>query len=264
MTAFYLGTHQPGWLSWLGVPLFVSDRRLRAYKTLPRAAAPWALDSGGFTELSTHGSWEDGPTPAEYVERINRYARVVGQLQWAAPQDWMCEPFMLTKTGLTVAEHQWRTTKNYLSLRYHDATLPIIPVLQGWTRDDYLRHVDQYARFGIDLPEYATVGVGSVCRRQHTDEAVDIFRSIAELGIRAHGFGLKAKGIAAAWPYLASADSLAWSYDARRIAQRRGSCGRLFNGKPIKSCANCRHFALDWYERATHWQGPIQMTMDVA
>ena len=261
MTVLYLGTHRPNWLTLDGPPLMVS-RNTMPTSRLPRAAVPWVLDSGGFTELSMHGHWR--MFPKEYAGIVRRYRDEIGSLVWAAPQDWMCEPFMLTKTGLTVAEHQWRTTKNYLTLRYHDATLPIIPVLQGWTRDDYLRHADQYDRFGIDLPEYGTVGVGSVCRRQHTDEAVDIFRSIAELGIRAHGFGLKAKGIAAAWPYLASADSLAWSYDARRIAQRRGSCGRLFNGKPIKSCANCRHFALDWYERATRWQGPIQMTMDTA
>ena len=61
---FYLGTHQPGWLSWATVPLFVSDRRLRRYRRLPKARTRWALDSGGFTELSTHGSWDHGPTPA--------------------------------------------------------------------------------------------------------------------------------------------------------------------------------------------------------
>jgi hypothetical protein len=85
---FFLGTHQPHWLG-LGVPLFVSDRRLRRYRTLPRAGTGWALDSGGFTELSTYGHWDAGPTPAEYVARIRRYAVDIGQLAWAAPQDWM-------------------------------------------------------------------------------------------------------------------------------------------------------------------------------
>jgi hypothetical protein len=45
--AFYLGTHQTGWLAKAGVPLFVSDRRLRKRVTLPRAIADWAEDSGG-------------------------------------------------------------------------------------------------------------------------------------------------------------------------------------------------------------------------
>src|SRR6266545_584236 len=87
---FLLGTHHPGWLATTGVPLFVSDRRLRGYRRLPRAAADWALDSGGFTELASHGSWEHGPTPEQCVARVRRYARDVGQLAWAAPQDWMC------------------------------------------------------------------------------------------------------------------------------------------------------------------------------
>lgn len=57
---FLLGTHQPGWLARAGVPLFISDVRLRVYKTLPRAAVPWALDSSGFSELQYHGRWLHG------------------------------------------------------------------------------------------------------------------------------------------------------------------------------------------------------------
>lgn len=49
---FYLGAHHPGWLAHAGVPLFVSYARLGPMKRLPRAAAPWALDSRGFSELS--------------------------------------------------------------------------------------------------------------------------------------------------------------------------------------------------------------------
>ena len=254
----YLGTHRPTWLRLNGPPLMVSRNTMPGTR-LPVAAVPWVLDSGGFTELSMHGHWR--MFAKEYAGIVRRYRDEIGGMEWAAPQDWMCEPFMLDKTGLTVAEHQWRTTKNYLTLRYHDATLPIIPVLQGWTRDDYLRHADQYARFGINLSECDTVGVGSVCRRQHTAEAVDIFRSLHERGIRCHGFGLKAKGIAAAWPWLHSADSLAWSYDARRVAARGVCCRRLYRGRPITSCANCRHFALDWYERASGWPQPLQAAL---
>jgi len=58
---FLLGTHQPGWLARAGVPLMVCDLRLRPYRRLPKAAAPWALDSGGFTELQQYGRWTTGP-----------------------------------------------------------------------------------------------------------------------------------------------------------------------------------------------------------
>lgn len=237
---FYLGTHQPGWLSWAGVPLFVSDRRLRTYKRLPRAAAPWALDSGGFTELSTYGTWANGPTPAEYAARVRRYQRTIGQLAWAAPQDWMCEPFITAKTGLTVREHQWRTIDNLLDLRWLDSDLPFIPVVQGFEVDDYLRHVDLYRAAGVDLTAEALVGVGSVCRRQGTDEVRRVFEALHSAGVtRLHGFGLKLQGLRRSGDLLVSADSMAWSFDARRKP-------RLEQCQEHKNCANCPRYAMAW------------------
>ncbi|GFJ80080.1 deazapurine DNA modification protein DpdA family protein [Phytohabitans houttuyneae] len=122
---FLLGTHQPGWLARVGLPLFVADPRLRVYKTLPRAAAPWALDSGGFSELQKYGRWT--VTPRQYIARVRRYRDEVGRLLWAAPQDWMCEadvinggrvgPVVFAGTGLSVGEHQRRTVLNYAQLR---------------------------------------------------------------------------------------------------------------------------------------------------
>lgn len=246
-----IGSHRPSWLTYVDRPELMVSRNTMPTHRLPRAASPWVLDSGGFTELSMHGEWRMGTR--EYAALVGRYRDEIGHLHWAAPQDWMCEPFMLAKTGLGVAEHQWRTTSNFMSLRFHDPSLPIIPVLQGWERDDYLRHADQYDKFGIDLAT-GLVGVGSVCRRQATDEAVDIFAALHALGLRLHGFGLKAQGIARAWPYLESCDSMAWSYDARMTAARDGSCDR----SKRKSCANCYHYALAWWERAQRWASPIQ------
>ncbi|HEX7992696.1 MAG TPA: hypothetical protein VF506_02180, partial [Streptosporangiaceae bacterium] len=86
---FWLGTHRPSWLKRtdIGVPLFVSHVTLGKYKTLPTAVAPWALDSGGFSEVSARGAdaFADGPGP--YVAAVRRYRDEVGQLAWAAPQD---------------------------------------------------------------------------------------------------------------------------------------------------------------------------------
>jgi len=58
---FYLGTHMPQHLSVAGVPLFVSHRRLTGRKTLPRAVAEYAVDSGAYTELLLHGQWMVSP-----------------------------------------------------------------------------------------------------------------------------------------------------------------------------------------------------------
>ncbi|QFG09897.1 queuine tRNA-ribosyltransferase [Mycobacterium phage Geraldini] len=169
----YLGTHEPSWLRTAGVPLFVSHRRLsRLRTTLPQAAAPWALDSGGFSELSMFGGWRT--TPEAYVAAVVRYDEQIGRLDWAAPQDWMCEPDMIAKTGLSVVEHQERTVRNYVRLRElwadaSEAECPFMPVLQGYATEDYLRCMDMYGEAGVDLGAIELVGVGSVCRRQHPE-----------------------------------------------------------------------------------------------
>lgn len=240
MKTFYLGTHQPGWLSWCDVPLMVSDRRLRTIKRPLPAMAPWVLDSGGFTELSMHGSWANGPSPREYAERVQRYQRAVGNLVWAAPQDWMTEPFILAKTGLSEVEHQWRTIDNWYQLHEAAPEVPFIKVVQGQKVDAYLRHVDFYRAAGIDLTREPIVGVGSVCRRQGTREAEDIFRALHDAGVtRLHGFGVKADGLRRYGHLLESADSMAWSFNARR-SPRMEQC------QEHKNCANCPRYALAW------------------
>lgn len=248
MSDFYLGSHRVSWLATTTVPLFVSHIQLRGQKTLPRAAAPWALDSGGFTEVSTHGAWTI--TPATYITAVRRYQADIGQLDWASPQDWMCEPFITAKTGKTVAEHQRLTIDNYIELRTLDPQLPFIPVLQGWQPDDYLRHADQYAARGIDLPAEDRVGVGSVCRRQDTATARRIFTSLAARGIRIHGFGVKLDGLRVYGHDLASADSMAWSYRARRAAGDRKAAGLPVPPCGRNACNNCLHYALTWREKA--------------
>jgi hypothetical protein len=230
---FYLGTHETAWLERFQVPLFVSHRRLRVRKRLPVAAGEWALDSGGFSELGLHGCWHT--TEPEYIEAVARYREEIGHLAWAAPMDWMCEPSMLAKTGLTVREHQERTISNYLRLRGHG---PFIPVLQGWTISDYERCVELYETAGVDLTDQALVGVGSVCRRQSTVEIGLIMRTLAAAGISLHGFGVKKKGLARYGTVLTSADSMAWSSAARHDPPLPG-CTH-------KSCQNCARYAMRW------------------
>jgi hypothetical protein len=244
---FFLGTHQPGWLARLDVPLMVSHRTLRTRHTLPRAAGRWALDSGGFTELALHGRWQT--TPAAYADAVARYQAEIGRLAWAAPQDWMCEPAMLARTGLTVAEHQARTVDNYCRLRQLAPGLPVIPVVQGWDLPSYLACVDRYAANGVDLTAVPLVGLGSVCRRQASGEIAAIAAELARAGLRLHGFGVKLRGLAGYADLLQSADSLAWSYAARRRPPLPGCRGH-------KSCANCPRYALGWRARVLAALGP--------
>ncbi len=238
MIRFYLGTHQPAWLARpLGVLLLVSHRRLADRRTLPRAAAPWALDSGGFTELSLHGRWRTGPRA--YVAAVRRYRAEIGQLDWAAPQDWMTEDSVTRRTGLSLRTHQRRTVSNYLDLRELDPTLPFIPVLQGQTVSDYHRCADLYERAGVDLAELPLVGVGSVCRRQHTREVEQIMRALASRGFALHGFGVKITGLARYADAISSCDSAAWSLRGRHVPGCAAS---------HRTESNCLRFALAWHD----------------
>lgn len=212
MPAFYTGAPMPSWLTWSPWPLMVSRRRLEGRTALPRAVCSWALDSGGFSELDMFGGWRlDTRT---YVEFVARCDREIGRLDFAGPQDWMCEPRMLTKTGLTVAEHQARTVANYVECaelwpQFSDDSCAIIPAVQGDTPDSYLKCVDLYDRAGVDLYRLDWVGLGSVCRRESTDEILAIVRSLWPLPL--HGFGVKTAGLRRYGPLLKSADSMAWS-----------------------------------------------------
>jgi hypothetical protein len=159
----------------------------------------------------------------------------------------MCEPVMLAKTGLTVAEHQRRTVDNFLRLQglwagLTDDESPFMPVLQGWERDDYLHCAYLYAQAGVDLCDYPIVGLGSVCRRQATAEIGDIVtavRAAVHPDLPLHGFGVKARGLELYGDQLCTADSMAWSYNARREPPLPGCHGH-------KNCANCLTYALRW------------------
>jgi hypothetical protein len=235
---FYLGTHMPSWLGKTDVPLFISHRKLMGRKTFPRALGRWALDSGAFSEVSMKGRFET--TPAAYVGAVRRYSQEIGGMDWAAPQDWLCEPFVIEKTGLTVQEHQKRTTDNIGELRGLAPDLTFIPVLQGWEYGDYIDHVSMYEAAGFDLREEPTVGVGSVCHRQGTKDAHAIMVTLRSYGIKPHGFGVKLSGLAKYGLALESADSMAWSFDARY--------NEPMEGHTHKACASCMPYAMKWRE----------------
>ena len=251
---FYLGTHKVAQHWWEHrVPLFVSRRTLSGRKTLPQARSGWALDSGGFTELSMPPHrWQT--TVREYVADVNRFQAEMGHLEWAAPMDWMCEPFILEKTGKTLQDHLSLTIRNFLELRYSNLAVPVIPVLQGWELDDYLRCWRGYESYGIHLEDEPVVGLGSVCRRQNTSEAGVIVRRLASEGLRLHYFGAKVTGLERFHDVLTSADSLAWSYQARREHAMAG-CHH-------KACSNCSRYALRW--RARLLQRMDQLQLEVA
>ncbi len=185
------------------------------------------MDSGAFMELKLHGRYRD--SVAEYAAQIRRWARC-GTLVAAVAQDYMCEPFMLERTGLTVAEHQRLTIERYDALLAEQTGTYVLPVLQGYTPAEYVDHIRQY---GSRLAAGAWVGVGSVCKRNGDPGAIrDVLYSISRMrpDLRLHGFGVKrtALSLGIVRDYLYSADSMAWSFAARK-ARRAGDLTRSAN-----------------------------------
>lgn len=245
MFEFYVGTDNPSWL-W-GKPntnrLFVSARRLRRYKGFKPANVRWACDSGGFTELSIFDRWVT--SPGQYVDELYRFEDEIGLLDWASPQDWMCEPHMLAKTGKSVEEHQRLSCENFLVLRELGPDLPIIPVLQGWDPDDYRRHVEMYSDYGVDLRLFPTVGMGSFCRRANVAGVKELVEDLFFYGLKMHGFGLKKDGLRLFRDCLVSSDSMAWSFTARAAGWRSEFLCGVPHAKS-RSCAHCHRWAMMW------------------
>jgi hypothetical protein len=213
---FYVGLHQPSDAHHFE-RCMVSVSRLRDRKG-DFVVGEWMMDSGAFMELKLFGRYRD--SVATYAAHIRRWARC-GRLVAAVGQDYMCEQFMLARTGLTVADHQRLTIERYDALMEEDTGVYILPVLQGYKPEEYVAHIRAY---GARLAPGAWVGVGSVCKRNADIGAIEaVLIAIADErpDLRLHGFGVKTialqSGIVRA--LLHSADSMAWSFAARKAGR---------------------------------------------
>lgn len=210
---FFTGLHQPSDTQHFDAA-FVSVNRLRARKS-PMKVGDWIMDSGAFTEVTTHGRYRH--SVEEYAAEIRRWAGN-GNLLAAVAQDYMCEPFVIAKTGLSVAEHQRLTVERYDALLACETGVYIMPVLQGFTPAEYVAHVQLY---GDRLAQGQWVGVGSVCKRNGDPWAIrQVLGAIVAVrpDLRLHGFGLKTTALGSGMirAMLHTADSMAWSFSARK------------------------------------------------
>jgi hypothetical protein len=223
---FFVGIHLPNKAQHFDA-CCVSVKRLEKRLT-GFAPRDWIMDSGAFSTISTRGGY--GPDDLWlyqlYIENFYRW----GNLEAAVSQDYMCEPEMLERTGMSVREHQRLTTERYSALKAglarsaitcagrRASSVYIMPVLQGYAIQDYVRHLADYGRM---LSPGMWVGVGSVCKRnRRPDEVEAVLAAIkaARPDLRLHGFGVKATALASRGvrALLHSADSMAWSFAARR------------------------------------------------
>lgn len=234
---FYLGTPREAWLEYdTQIPFFISYRILRRKKNFKKVKMNWCLDSGGFTELSLYSKWTIDRD--KYLDDCFTYYEEMGNVDFFCPQDWMCKPHILKNTQKTIQEHQQLTIDSYLYLK--SSGLPFIPILQGWSIDDYLQHMRMYETVGIDLTKESTVGVGSICRRQGTEEINNLIKILSK-HINIHAFGAKIKGLTMFKDFIKSSDSMAWGTRARY------SKDKFFEDCKHKRCTCCYKYAQQWY-----------------
>lgn len=211
---FYVGLHKPHHAQRF-------DRCMISVNTLRARAGyfgvgEWMMDSGAFTKVTRDGGYLE--PPEAYATEALKWAWL-GRLVAVVSEDYMCEPFVLEKTGLSVPEHQRLTVDRYCALRrLLPYRLHVMPVLQGYTPSEYADCVRQY---GDLLTPGMWVGVGSVCKRNAKASAiVAVLRAIKAVrpDLRLHGFGIKLTSLADAQVtrMLDSADSMAWSFSARK------------------------------------------------
>lgn len=210
---FFVGLHQPSDAQHFDAA-FVSVNRVRNRKS-PFSVRDWIMDSGAFTEISTHGKYRH--SVQHYAEQIRRW-KDNGNLLAAVAQDFMCEAHILKITGLTIPEHQRLTIERYDALLAEQTGVYILPVLQGFAPVDYMMHVIQY---GDRLKPGQWVGVGSICKRNgNPAQVLGVLRAIKAVrpDLKLHGFGLKTTALSnpAVVALLHTADSMAWSFAARR------------------------------------------------
>ena len=208
---------------------FISINRLRDRKS-GFEVGDWIMDSGAFSTIAKYGDYPDAP--AAYAAQVKRWS-TNGNLLAAVSEDYMCETEMqelaaklLGREPRTIEENQRLTIERYDALMACDVGgAYIMPVLQGYEPSEYVNHLRQY---GERLKPGAWVGVGSVCKRNGSPaeiEAVLLAIKSERPDLRLHGFGLKTTALRSeiVRECLESADSMAWSFAARRNGRNGNS-----------------------------------------
>lgn len=175
------------------------------------------VDSGGFHQMETgNGEYEDSND--DYLAYLRDHEPDL----WAH-RDYPCERELLKSLGRSVKDHQERTTEKHIELADADVPGQPVAVVQGWSVDQYLTHLDSLRDHGL-LTEY--VGIGTVCGRDNVSEIAEIITAIRDAlpkRIKLHAFGVKGNVLrfTEVCDALASADSAAYDWAVSRHPSKR-------------------------------------------
>lgn len=215
----------------------------------------WALDSAGFVAMNLLR--QKGPQrgmagifPWTYEQYLNFASEM--RPAWHSQPDLCMEPDLCigaeeadwrlraTATllfGSLMVLHEWQNqlARETSESVVRDLLRPVVPVAQGWNLSQYLRSIDMM----MEVWEYwqpwvappSLIGIGSVCRRDLHHPEHGLLAILAGLegrlppGCKVHLFGVKGAAIEkirSMFDFVASFDSMAWDYGARRKARAAG------------------------------------------
>jgi len=199
------------------------------------------IDCGGYHHMMTG----DG----EYADSDEAYLRFLLKHRPAlyALRDYPCEPDLLAELGRTVEDQQRRTTDHHIALyeqvRGHSLADSAVAVLQGWTPQQYLSHLDDLRDHGLVTDRLA---IGSVCRRGADQDIAEVILQVRDAvpdRVGLHAFGVKGsvlrfREVADA---LDSVDSAAYDWSESRVPSERSN-GESFTWRDsARAYLNWRH-----------------------
>ena len=183
-----------------------------------------ALDSAGYSALKFHGG---------YQWRLEQYLELGCSYpwDWYASMDYCCEPDVSpidAKGRMIFTFYQYAMSRKIIDKWREE--LPWcrypVPVIQGWETRDYLEMIQWYDDWIFQGEWPDMVAVGSVCRRDSTNEIIDIVESILSnipANVNLHLFGVKSRSLLFLnVDRIDSIDSCAWDISSRKKASKLG------------------------------------------
>lgn len=198
------------------------------------------VDSGGYHHMVAGSGVYQTPDEA-YLEYLLKHRPHLYALR-----DYPCEPDLLEQLGRTVADQQARTLDHHIELfdRVDGHTLAdaAVTVVQGWTKEQYLAHLDDMAAHGLPMDR---VAIGSVCRRGFDEDIAEIVLAVRDAlpaGAHLHAFGVKGSVLRfrEVVDALDSVDSAAYDWTESRVPSTRD--GESFTWRDAaRAYLNWRH-----------------------
>ncbi|WP_135536131.1 deazapurine DNA modification protein DpdA family protein [Halostella pelagica] len=177
------------------------------------------IDSGGYSQLHTHQEYQT--SDQDYLSYIREH-----DPELFALRDYPCDPGIRTQLDRTVEDRQKRTAQKHRKLlsMYDDSNLDsqAVAVLQGWTPQQYLSHIDMLRSEGV-LTRYVAIGSLSNRRPQEAAKIIHKVRDALPSRHRLHGLGVSTSVLRQPRiiQSLDSADSAAYDFRTRMEEDRQ-------------------------------------------